>query len=980
MRRVSHKLQRSASFNARDFVKDKKAGTDYISFGIDSNEDAEADKSDANDDKVKNSSDADEGSSETGATDALPLVPSGHVEAAPAWPHAVQTQVLPVGGPLCIALDAGPLNGVSLGGLCLEAEVPSMLAGLLGFPQFQHQLYAAHHPISSDASVVQAVGAADYWNMQAKAGGDDPRDASHRESNPGWDWGDALGHEGFERQESGPGPGVLQASGSPQAAPVPPGSVGSTDGASKNSSPCAERSSPQMTERGSVAPHILKGVKPPQEPSTTKGRPRPQLAGRQAKNARGASDLKPSHTPSVRTSSKTSTTGTAIGTEEKKSPTLPDRARERSPRKAKLLPVRRRRALPQTLSAVDEEMYIYQLAPSVERGAAVAKLAAADNAPRTDGLMTGATLESSPLAATTLPGSVGEQLQAGDKANEAAVVGEPGADAGGASQPESRQAMARDRSFKLLSRLDSGPAEHRASSSAGRPRKSPRPWTEPVQTMSPRKGQLAPLPAGARSLEHSDVRKPNTSDSTRTLATVQTLSTTAGGTASMSSLPSSQKLTRGSPSEAARLAQITRLRERRWDASFATRSGSGIPSLSDMDSGDEGDWPPGWAPKRRANTAPTAKRNLINSDLLSWGESQELAANWALALASSAPSRPTTGPASTSYPGMQGLGATEMSSTDMSLAYHSFKDCLAQEYVEWHGSALHEQYMATLHETLQNGNQDDPQAGGSASLRAIRAQVEDSYLELRELLQEMNSGADVDMPFAMSCQKYVEALWRELQVSQRSRRPGMKRAYAGQTDQDMARATGEHAQELLNFRDATVRIIGVLVERDHLTALAGQESRSTLPEDDHAGYLSKIDEALSQGVTGWCANFGHFAQLGDSSPWPRSQQLGNKRSVFLWCGQDVLESIRSGTSQVISASSSTSGLLKASPFLGVTTEQPMTGNRLPGFRCQERAARSGNRALRSLLRGGDSRVGRSIGSKFSPQSSRPSTSPWTGNC
>jgi len=960
-RRLSQKLRRSASVTTVPVIKAQKVDKDKEADSESNSEGEQAPEvrrkrgkspkpHDSNEPKADAVKDGDAEASATAVAETGPAAEAESAEAVRQWPLLTQPQALPVGGPFCITLDAGALSAAHLGGLCLEAEVPSMVAGLLGFPQFQHQLYAPPAQIRGDTcSLPSAMGPLDYWGASVKSGSEERADmsvpayGSPGESNSGWDWADSQEADGFEQDVAFPSssPGVLPTAATPQGLAPTSSAPGSADAAKKDTSPSTECSPASAAERASVAPHMMQGAKPPPGPCTTKGRPKPQLAGRPAKSASGAPD-KRGQPLKARAGKTASAAGRPVGGgAEKEAPQASDQVAERQPAKnTQLSPVRRRRPQPQALAPVNEDVFIYTLTPSVDRGTAPSKLA---------------------------PAAVLPMADAGENDIDTAGFMDLGVEADGTSHPGFRSTMARNRSFKLLANLDSGSAEYRPSSS-GRPRKTPRPWTEPVVGATPRKGALAPL---------------NPHDSTRSLATVQTVSTTAG-TNSLTSQTSSQKLLKGTPGENTRLAQRARLRERGWDASFATRAGSGIlshSSLGSLDS-DDGDWP-GWVSNRRANTAPSGNRNLVTGDILTYSESEELAANWALALVTGSPSRPTTGPASMSRPGTGGLGATELPTGDMSpLAYHSSRDCLPQEYVEWNGSHLHEQYMTSLREKLQDAAKDDAMASGAASLRATQVQLEQPHMELRSLLRGLADGtADLGMNWATSCQKHVEVLWEELQVSSKARRPAAKRSYAGQSDEDMARATGEHAQELLSYRDATVRILSGLVERDHLIAVLGKDSGIFPADDAYVNHLAEIDTALAKGLVGWCLNFGHFAQLGDPANRPRAQQMG-KRAVFLWCGQDALEVIRSSAARVGTASSSTSqltsGLGKASPFLGIMpVEQKPNNFRMPGFRCQQRAARSGNRALRALLRGGG-HGGRPLG--LSPQGWRPNTSPWTGNC
>merc|ERR1712216_562187 len=73
-----------------------------------------------------------------------------------------------------------------------------------------------------------------------------------------------------------------------------------------------------------------------------------------------------------------------------------------------------------------------------------------------------------------------------------------------------------------------------------------------------------------------------------------------------------------------------RLRERRWDAS----AGKGIPNL--QKSCDSDVTSPGWKKEHsvrdKALSAPLPQKSVASSGM-SWSKSQELAANWAISLA-----------------------------------------------------------------------------------------------------------------------------------------------------------------------------------------------------------------------------------------------------------------------------------------------------------------------------------------------------------
>jgi hypothetical protein len=150
-------------------------------------------------------------------------------------------------------------------------------------------------------------------------------------------------------------------------------------------------------------------------------------------------------------------------------------------------------------------------------------------------------------------------------------------------------------------------------------------------------------------------------------------------------------------------------------------------------------------------------------------------------------------------------------------------------------------------------------------------------------------------------------------------------------------------------------------------------------------HLSQIAHMLNLSISTWGRRFGHFAQVSASPPSGVAEPIGSaKRApVFLWCGRDALEQLQlikpkgvddlatTSISTTIAGSSTMQGsswpsadgsyLGQAPTLLEATT---ILGGRLPGFRCEERAARSGTRGLRGLLRGGKGPAGQYVSGKY----------------
>lgn len=234
------------------------------------------------------------------------------------------------------------------------------------------------------------------------------------------------------------------------------------------------------------------------------------------------------------------------------------------------------------------------------------------------------------------------------------------------------------------------------------------------------------------------------------------------------------------------------------------------------------------------------------------------------------------------------------------------------------------------------------------------------------------------------CQKLVDVLVDELQMPE-------KLLHAPVRTVD---AVYEHAVEGLAYHDTTVRIIGGLVERELVwQGCADGDPLEERPADDPIiVHLAQISHALNLGVLSWCRRFGHFAHLtcgqlaGTGAIHGGHDMPGMRPSVFLWCGEDALASLQFGGHQdslLTGASSSSqpyggwptsvSGSLGESPAF--VTDLSLTDyGRLAGFRTEERAARSGTRALRALLRGGQGAAGQYVQGKYAAPQSRPSTS------
>merc|ERR1711871_58430 len=180
--------------------------------------------------------------------------------------------------------------------------------------------------------------------------------------------------------------------------------------------------------------------------------------------------------------------------------------------------------------------------------------------------------------------------------------------------------------------------------------------------------------------------KPFTSDSKGTLATVGTLSTRVGGSSQDSSrtlaFPKADKLNGLSPVEAAKQAHWRRHRERQWDPSFATMAGQGIPALPSADTRQS---KAEQTEQNRATSAPMSHQKLPERNQLSWTQSQEMAAHWAISLAVN-PLRPVSVPSASST-----LAFGKSSMSDM-LSKVSKRD-ISQDFIEWYGSPLHQAFL-----------------------------------------------------------------------------------------------------------------------------------------------------------------------------------------------------------------------------------------------------------------------------------------------
>lgn len=508
---------------------------------------------------------------------------------------------------------------------------------------------------------------------------------------------------------------------------------------------------------------------------------------------------------------------------------------------------------------------------------------------------------------------------------------------------------ARFRSGKLLSNLSSpGARDHSfgTKTAAGSPRKIP----------------LAPLNPGLRKLINSD-RKAHTSDSVRTLATVRTVSTSAGGTSPQTSGVLSSP-SRSSPLDTAQELQWRRLRERRWDASFANRGEQGIPDVSKDEELDS--TTPGWQKEHTRAFAALTPLNLFGGTKMSWGMSQEMAANWAISLATN-PVQPSS---------MRGLGPNALSNGlggPQDIPTHQRKEeDLSQDYVEWYGSALHEQFL----QSVQARREDAAEGDISTIINlAMEDQLEGSHIELRNLMLDRNSGRPCNsIAWADVCQKLLNVLINEVQIEDKW----------GQAAYTTGDTVAGRASEMLDFRDTTIRIIGALLERE--TALRGCGNVEDLgkrdSDDPIVQRLAKMSHALNLGISSWSRRFGHFAQLTGGRVTSQQGSTGAKRSVFLWKGRDALQQVRvilpREQSGLLSGGSSaqfeggfpgaTSGSLGMSPVLSVDSQ-----GRVPGFRCEDRACRSGTRALRGLLRGGDGAAGQYVTGKYAAPQRQPTS-------
>lgn len=383
-----------------------------------------------------------------------------------------------------------------------------------------------------------------------------------------------------------------------------------------------------------------------------------------------------------------------------------------------------------------------------------------------------------------------------------------------------------------------------------------------------------------------------------------------------------------------------------------------------------------------------AEQHQFGAFNMSWGQSQERAANWAISLATN-PMRPTTAP------GVGSISATSFASTDM-ISRNLCAAGLEEDYVEWYGSLLHEQFLQCL--KLHQGKLGDGDTGMAIS-HAMEEQLEATHLELRTLLNDFANGRSPQQKdLTCSPQAWIQQLQKnlvgkvvdELQLPEKYRHASSRKV----------EAVFEHALELLGYRDSTLRIIGGLVERELiiLQGMQGMPMDQRQADDPIVLHVAQISQALNLVISSWCRRFGHLAQLtcgqiAGTNTQPGSHEMFAKRPfVFLWCGQDALQSLKllsrqdscmpslqdSSTSLNAQAqggwpaavSSSVSGM---SPFY--SPETSLMEARLPGFRTEERAARSDTRALRALLRGGQGAAGQYVQGKYAAPKARPATSP-----
>merc|ERR1711972_395966 len=207
------------------------------------------------------------------------------------------------------------------------------------------------------------------------------------------------------------------------------------------------------------------------------------------------------------------------------------------------------------------------------------------------------------------------------------------------------------------------------------------------------------------------------------------------------------------------------------------------------------------------------KRTEPAQTQISFNQSQEMAAHWAISLATN-PLRPL------SVPSTNDLHSPDRNGMLDEISYKPPKQDLALDYVEWSESPLHEAFKQSL--SVEREFQQDPEAGEAGmTLFAIEDQLERTHVDLRKLLDDranrtksISSAAWVDR-----CYVVLEDLMDEMLVPGKWRQLALKKG-ANSSEAD---ALADHASEILAYRDTTVRIIGGLADRDRVLAAQAEE-------------------------------------------------------------------------------------------------------------------------------------------------------------
>jgi len=1005
-------------------------------------------------------------------------------------PMAEQLWALPVqasgggggreSGSMCLSFDlpslglggADGLAGHLLGGLCLEAEVPPSLAGLLGYAQFQHYPSTATAsmaavPMAAPVAAAHKLHGVDHCGRSVESG--DIGAAHGGAMSPpqvissGQEWASKIGPD-----DAPEAPGLfdddMPATATASVGPAALTAVSGRSGAAEKAGPCAGATGGTASGGGNAECGGDSGdgaeatrLASKERQSLFKGGAglasiTPKVCAK--RRSRRLDDLK-----SVRGSVQEKAGGVANSDESAAGANPPGKSASCPKKGSPPRPKRRQQVKPPPLvsAAVEGDLFIYHLSGSPGSH----NLTPASEAERVGSLEGSGTLGSTealpPTADEALPGggvvdqdcgtakaASGGGAQRGARLRSTRLLAKLGSKANrydslGHSSPVAAATEGGAASFGggvahhhghghglRLSRGAAGTGIAAAVASDTHCRRADGALGSVAAASPPtKKGALAPLDPGLRKLLGAG-RTPASSSSNSAqndpiaaaTARAGTSSATNSGTPSTRlSTPKSPPGSKGSsPADVARLMHWRRVRERGWDTLCASSRGIGTPAVVEdallLGAAAGG--------QRACTAAHGARRDHL-------GTAVDLPAT---AATSTLPARPMTGPTKTmtaSSRNAPGLVAGDMPPFDTSLfAPQSWvqpwvpSGSRVAGYVDWYGSPLHESCLGALLAAEERrgsvgGEAAVGQGGpGEAVAHWLTVRLEHTHTELRELVgaehqhdacMERSALNTPSQPWLERCRALLDGLCGELQVTRSSWHRGVgsggpPRGEGGDAAHFSVHEVGalaEHAKEALAFHDATARLIAGLVERDRVLASHGGSSGPGLggsgvgsPEAEH---LTSIDQALTQGLSAWAQRFGYLAATAATSRASSAEQLSAhspQRSgyaaaavaaaargpaIFVWCGRDALEAARGGAQHSSEAESLISaagqclsevppslrtvplmrGLndaLEAQRSQASSTTGSFAGSLLPGRHSEERAARSGTRALRSLLRNG----------------------------